>query len=309
MNNLQKIPENTLSDVLPTQVKNYVRASVSDRSRKEYQTDLKRFLQHGGTIPSSSEEVAAYLSDHGESHKASTLERWKVSIGKAHTTQQYPDPTKSELVRTVLKGIRRTHGASQRRVEPTLKEDILAMVSTLGDRLKDKRDKALILIGFAGAFRRSELVALATDNIKETREGLVITFKKSKSDQEQEGQKVGIPFARGRHCPVKAYKEWLEVSKIQEGAVFRSINRHSQIGKRLSADAVAVLIKSHAERIGLNPKEYSGHSLRAGLATAAAKEGIPIYKICNQTRHKSSRMLDRYIRDGQIFTDNAAGIL
>ncbi|MGN7611962.1 tyrosine-type recombinase/integrase [Magnetococcales bacterium HHB-1] len=310
MNKIPVITEYSPVDTLPDQVQDYIRSSISDRTRKEYQDDLRRFLNWGGKIPSSPEEIALYLSAHANTHKAATLERWKVSIGKAHVTQGYEDHGKSILVHTTLKGIRRRHGTAQRRVAPALKEDIISMVSGLGhDRLKDIRDRALLLIGFAGAFRRSELVALDVEDVVENKEGLVITIRQSKTDQDGKGQAIGVPYARGIHCPVKAYQLWLESARISSGAIFRGINRHGHLGKRLHPHSVAYIIKDHAKRVGLDPRNYSGHSLRAGLATSAAKDGVPVHKICNQTRHKSSRMLDRYIRDGQLFDDNAAGIL
>jgi integrase len=295
---------------LPDLVKSYVSASISDRSRKEYRNDLQRFLTFGGSIPSTPEEVASYLSQHASSHKAATLERWKISISKAHSTQKFKDPTKSELVKLTLKGIRRTHGTAQRRVQPALKEDILLMVTSLdNDNLKDMRDKTLLLLTFAGALRRSEVVNLNLEDIKISSEGMTVTIAKSKTDQEGAGQKIGIPFARGKHCPVKAYKEWLEATGITDGAVFRSVTRYGKLGTRLHNQSVAKIVKNSAKRIGLDPKDFSGHSLRAGLATSAAIAGVPVHRICSQTRHKSTRMLDRYIRDGRLFDDNAAGIL
>jgi integrase len=311
MDKLITTPTNSQKIQIPDLVKGYVSASISDRTKKEYRDDLKRFLDFGGSIPASPEEVASYLSQHAETHKAATLERWKISISKAHSTQQLTDPTKSELVKLTLKGIRRTHGIAQRRVNPILKEDVLLMVASLDDEnLKDLRDKILLLMGFAGAFRRSELVALDVENIQETREGLTITITKSKTDQEGAGQKIGIPYARNsKCCPVKTYKKWLDASGIGNGAVFRSVSRHGKLGNRLHHHSAARVVKLSAEKIGLDPKLFSGHSLRSGLATSAAVAGVPVHRICSQTRHKSTRMLDRYIRDGRLFDDNAAGIL
>jgi integrase len=295
---------------LPELVKGYVAASISDRTKQEYRKDLQRFLDWGGAIPATEEMVASYLSQHAETHKAATLERWKISISKAHSTQRLTDPTKSELVKLTLKGIRRTHGTAQRRVNPALKEDILAMVGSLnGNSLKECRDKTLILIGFAAALRRSEIAALNFQDIQLTSEGLTVLITKSKTDQEGQGQKIGIPFARGQHCPVKAYKAWVEAAGIGDGAVFRSISRHGKVGGRLHHHSVARIVKLSAEKIGLDPKLFSGHSLRAGLCTSASAEGVSVFKIIAQSRHKSTRMLDRYVRDANLYSDNAAGIL
>lgn len=294
---------------IATQVSEFIRAAHSDSTRKAYRSDLKQFLRWGGSVPSSPEMVASYISFYASTRKPATLARWLVSIGKAHTTKGLTDPTNNDLVRAVSRGIRRSCPCRQLQATPAVKEDIIAMVNTMGDRLKDQRDRALLLLGFAGASRRSELVGLNVGDIQEVREGLTVTIQRSKTDQEGRGRKVGIPFARGRACPVRALQDYLEESGISEGPIFRSITRHGELGGRLSGNAVSLIIKARAEAAGLDPTNYSGHSLRAGLATSAAAAGIPSYKVRQQTGHKNDAMLQRYIRDSQIFTDNAAGIL
>jgi integrase len=172
------------------------------------------------------------------------------------------------------------------------------------------RDKALLLVGFAGAFRRSELVAINCTDIEWVDQGMVVHIRRSKTDQAGEGRKVGLPFARGRHCPVLALKQWLEAANITSGFLFRSVTKHGHIGEAaLSREAVAVIVKKRAQAIGLDSAKYSGHSLRAGLVTSAAQAGVSNWKIKSQTGHKSDAMLTRYIRDSQIFVDNAGGIL
>ena len=183
------------------------------------------------------------------------------------------------------------------------------MVNTMGDGVKESRDKAILLMGFAGAFRRSELVALNTEDIQQVQEGLTVTIQRSKTDQEGSGRKIGIPFARGVHCPIKAILSWLQVSDINSGPIFRSVDRHGNIGDRLSNHAIPRIIKGWAAKAGLDPKDYAGHSLRSGLVTSAANAGIANHKIRAQTGHRGDTMLNRYIRDSQIFTNNAAGIL
>ncbi|MBF0340073.1 MAG: site-specific integrase [Magnetococcales bacterium] len=283
---------------------------MAKRTTAAYQRDLLRFLDWGGQIPATPESLATYLSAHAESHKTSTMIRWMVSVSKAHTTQGMVDPTKTELVKIVIKGIRRTHGSQQRQVTPAIREDIISMVkNAAGAGPKETRDRALLLLGFAGAFRRSELVALNVEDIQEVREGLTITLQRSKTDQEGCGRKIGIPFARGAHCPVKAIQSWIQVAGIIEGPIFRGVDRHGNVGERLSNHAVARIIKAWAEKAGLDPVDYAGHSLRSGLVTSAANAGIANHKIRAQTGHKGDTMLNRYIRDGQMFVDNAAGIL
>lgn len=289
------------------EVSDYLRASLSDNSRRAYRSDLNHFLEWGGTIPASPEMVAQYLAAHGELHAIATLARRLVSIAKAHTTQGMPSPTDTELVRATLRGIRHTHGSAQRQVAPAVKEDVLAMVAGLHG-MKGVRDKALLLIGFAGAFRRSELVSLTVADIEQAKQGLVVHLRRSKTDQDGRGRKVAIPFARGAVCPVVALQEWLEASEILEGAIFRPVNRHGVIADvALSAQAVALVVKERARVVGLDPERYAGHSLRAGLVTSAAQLGVSSWKIRQQTGHASDAMLSRYIREANIFVDNAAG--
>lgn len=294
---------------MPGLVRTYINAALADRTRAAYRRDLLRFLDWGGQIPTTPEMLAAYISNHAESHKASTLIRWLTSLSKAHTTQGMVDPTKAELVKMVMKGIKRTHGSQQRQVTPAIREDILLMLDAMGDGMKDCRDRALLLTGFAGAFRRSELVAMNVEDIQDVREGLTIAIPKSKTDQEGSGRKIGIPLARGIHCPVKAIQAWLKAADITTGPVFRGVDRHGNVGDRLSDYAVARIIKGYAAKVGLDPQQYSGHSLRSGLVTSAAQAGIANHKIRAQTGHTGDVMLNRYIRDGQMFTGNAAGIL
>ena len=169
---------------------------------------------------------------------------------------------------------------------------------------------ALLLIGFAGAFRRSELIAINCTDLSFVEQGLVIHIRRSKTDQTGEGRKVAIPYARGRHCPVLALKHWLSTAGISDGPIFRAITRHGHVQpSALSTEAVALIVKKRAQAIGLDPSQFSGHSLRAGLATSAAQAGVSAHKIQQQTGHKSIEMLSRYIRDANIFVDNAGSIL
>ena len=289
------------------EVSSYLQASLADNTRRAYRSDLDQFLSWGGTIPASPEQVADYLAAHAEHHAPATLARRLVTIGKAHTAQALPSPTITELVRATLRGIRRTHRTAQRQVAPAVKEDVLAMVAGL-DGIKGIRDRALLLVGFAGAFRRSELVGLTVADIEQAKQGLIVQLRFSKTDQEGRGRKVAIPYARGPVCPVFALQQWLEASGITEGPIFRGVNRHSVIADAaLTPQAVAMVVKERAHAVGLDPAKYAGHSLRAGLVTSAATLGVSSWKIRQQTGHKSDAMLARYIRDANIFIDNAAG--
>ncbi|WP_246658125.1 site-specific integrase [Afipia massiliensis] len=191
-----------------------------------------------------------------------------------------------------------------------MKEDLVAVLDVIGGRPKDVRDCALLLLGFAGGFRRSELVGLACTDVEPVRQGIVVNLRRSKTDQNGEGRKIGIPRAKGRWCPVASLEQWLDRSGITEGALFRPIDRHHRIGmKPLSGEAVCLIVRDRVRSAGINPVGYSGHSLRAGLATSAAQAGVSSWKIRQQTGHASDAMLARYIRDGELFTANAAGAL
>lgn len=284
-----------------------VHSALADNSRIAYQADLQHFIAWGSRIPCSPDDVANYLAAHAGQLSVATLSRRLVSIGKAHTSQNLPSPTKSDLVKAVLRGIRRTHGSAQRQVAPAIKEDVLAMVNGLTG-IKGTRDKALLLVGFAGAFRRSELVSLTVENVGLAKQGLLINLTRSKTDPAGLGRKVAIPYARGSVCAVHALQAWLEASGIDNGLIFRGVTRHGKIGDDgLTAQSVALVVKERAHAAGLDPVKYSGHSLRAGLVTSAAQMGVSSWKIRQQTGHKSDAMLGRYIRDANVFTDNAAG--
>ncbi|MFO1432582.1 MAG: hypothetical protein U1F76_21015 [Candidatus Competibacteraceae bacterium] len=171
----------------------FVHAASAANTRLAYQKDLQRFLTWGGVVPSTPEQVAAYLAAHADSHAPASLGRWLVSLGRAHTTQGLVNPCQSELVRTTLRGIRRQRGMSQRQVAPAVRDEVLLMVGQLGDSLRDCRDRALLLIGFAGALRRSELVALTTADVAFVDHGLTLTVRRSKTDPQGQGRTLGVP--------------------------------------------------------------------------------------------------------------------
>lgn len=284
----------------------YIAAALADNTRRAYGNDLRAYLPWG-TVPSKPELIAAYLVAQATTLSPVTLTRRLVAIGRAHSTLGYPNPCRSELVRTTLRGIWRVHGRPQRRVHPAVREDVLAMLPHMSGT-RGLRDRALILVGFAGAFRRSELVALQYDDVAFVNEGMTLMLRRSKTDQCGEGRKVAIPFARSNACPVKALRAWLDHAQIESGPLFRFVKKGGVIGSQaLSAQTVATLVKEYASKAGLDATNYSGHSLRAGLITSAAKAGVSSWKIREQTGHRSEAMLYRYIRDAEIFEGNAAG--
>jgi integrase len=261
------------------------------------------------SLPAAPETVGLYIAALAESHRPATISRRMAAIAAAHKARGYESPASMRhgAVASVWHGIRRTHGVAQKAKAPVLVEDLRAMVRKLRQGIIGTRDRALLLIGFAGAFRRSELVALNVEDLQFTSDGLVITLRRSKVDQEGEGRKIGIPY--GSHpetCPVRSLKAWLEAASIESGTVFRSVTRHGKIAARMSGYAVALVVKKYAGVLGLEPAAYSGHSLRAGLATSAAIAGVSERAIMNQTGHRSSAMVRRYIRDSSLFRENAA---
>ena len=287
-----------------------VESSISDNTRRAYQSDLAHFEAWGGRLPADPAIVASYLAAHSDTLSVATLVRRIATISKAHEAKGLPNPCRSEIVRATLRGIKRTQGIAHREAKPLLREDLFRVLDVMGDGMKDTRDRALLLIGFAGGFRRSELVGLDCADIERVRQGVIITLRRSKTDQEGAGRKIGIPFGRTRHCPVLALDRWLAVSAIETGAVLRPVDRHSHVARgRLSGEAVSIVVKECVAAAGIDPTGFSGHSLRAGFATSAAQQGVSSLKIRGQTGHRSDAMLGRYVRDGELFIGNAAGAL
>lgn len=282
----------------------YLQASLSDNTRRAYRNDIEQFLKWGGRIPSTPERVASYLAEHATKLSYATLSRRVVAIGRAHRVKKLSSPTHSEMVKATLHGIRRTAGTAQHRVAPALLQQVRAMVKG-AKGMKGVRDKALLLVGFAGGFRRSELVSIRVDDIRYVDEGVLIHLRRSKTDQFGHGRDIAIPYMRGACCPVRAIKAWIALSGIDSGELFRRVNRYGHVSDDgLSPQSVALIIKQRAEVIGLKAEMYSGHSLRAGLVTSAAIAGASNWKICQQTGHKSEEVMQRYIRDAQLFADH-----
>jgi integrase len=294
----------------PERIADLVRESLAPNTRAAYLADLAHFEKWGGRIPAEPETVAAYLATHADALSVATLNRRLAALAKVHRSHGMATPTSSELVRSVLRGLKRVKGTAQRQAKPLLKEDLILALDATGESLKDLRDRALLLIGFAGGFRRSELVALSCGDVERVRQGMILTLWRSKTDQNGEGRKIGIPLARGHWCPVGALEQWLDRSDIDEGALFRPIDRHGKVSlKPLSGEAVCLIVKERVYAVGFDPSVYSGHSLRAGLATSAAQAGVPSWKIRQQTGHASDAMLARYVRHGELFIHNAVGAL
>lgn len=299
---------------IDAQVKNYIRQAKAANTVKAYRQDWDDFITwcawyHVDALPATVETVARYLTARAATHQVSTLQRRLSAVSQMHTAAGYPRfSVRDEPLKSVWAGIRRVHGVAPHGKAPAVTADIKAMVAQLPDSLLGLRDRALLLIGFAGAFRRSELVSLTRVDIQFTSDGVTIRLRRSKTDQEGQGRAVGVPYGSHREtCPVRSLQAWLDASDITEGPLFRAINRHGQMQPgALSDKAVALIVKRWAEAAGLDPSQYAGHSLRAGLATAAAQAGVAERVIMAQTGHHSADMVRRYIREGSLFRENAA---
>jgi site-specific recombinase XerD len=290
----------------------YLRQAKSANTRRAYAADWRHFSdwcaeQGRAALPATPETVALYLTGLSQTHKVASLTRRISAISQAHQAANLESPTQATLVRALMAGIRRSKGTAAEAKRPVLVPDLDRMLEALPENLLGVRDRALLLVGFAGAFRRSELVALDWQDIEFASEGLAITLRRSKTDVEGQGRKIGIPYGKSAaRCPVRALAAWRDRAGGESGAVFRALDRRGRIvGERLSDKAVARIVKRAIAAAGGNPSDYAGHSLRAGFATAAALGGASERSITNQTGHRSLTMVRRYIREGSLFQENA----
>lgn len=294
--------------------KGFISEQLAASTRRAYRADAKVFAawcaERGiAPFPASAELVATFLSaEAAKGVRYSTISRRAAAINFAHAAAAMDSPTKAHLVSAALKGIRRTLGVAPTKKAPATAGKLVEMVGHCPESLIGKRDRALLLLGFAGAFRRSELVALAVADIKEEPAGLRVTIRKSKTDQEGAGHTIAIP--RGRHCPVEALKAWLEAAGITDGPLFRSISKGGKVGTQLSTKSVAAIVKRYAKAAGLPAAEFAGHSLRAGFLTSAAEAGASIFKMAEVSRHRTLEVMKGYVRSAELFKSHAgAGLL
>jgi site-specific recombinase XerD len=310
----RELPERLEDDL--ARAASYARAEKAPATQRAYWSDFRVFglwcqEREFALLPTTPEAVAAYLAfeaDRGA--KSSTIARRLAAIRYVHAIGGHPNPTNDERVRAVIRGIRRTHGTAPRRVLPATADRLLAMAPRPDGALCTLRDRALLLFGFAGAFRRSELVALDVADLEETPEGLRVTIRRGKTDAEGRGAVIAI--VRGEvACPVAALRDWLQAAEITDGPLFRPIRRGGHVqNTRLTDRTVATIVKSYAEQAGFDPMLFSGHSLRAGFLTSAAKRGASVFKMMASSRHRSIETLSAYVRDQELFKDHAgSGLL
>jgi len=306
--NIEELKKETLVNLDHSKAANTIRAYQSDFN------DFCIFCSKNSfrSMPTDPKIVSLYLTHLSTKEaKMSTLKRRIVSIGVIHKLKGHYLDTKHPSIIENIMGIKRRKGSIQKGKKPllinTLKELINVIDHQGKDEVKKLRDRSIILIGFSGGFRRNEIVSLDYDDLDFVQEGLKINIKRSKTDQFGEGFVKGLPyFDNSQYCPVVSVKKWIEISKINSGALFRRFIKGSKLSKnRLTDQTVALLIKEYLSMLGIDSKNYSGHSLRSGFATSAAESGVEERNIMAMTGHKSTEMVRRYIKDANLFKNNA----
>ena len=295
---------------------NNLKNSKANNTLKAYKSDFRDFgtfcSKHGlNSLPTEPKIVSLYLTHLSKKSKITTLRRRLVSISMVHKLKGHYLDTKHPIIVENLMGIRRMKGSIQKGKKPILINHLKSIINVINEQnieeLKKLRDKSIILIGFGGGFRRTELVSIDYEDLEFVPEGLKITIKKSKTDQFGEGMMKGIPyFNNENYCPIVNLKNWLEISKIKSGPIFRRFSKGlSMTDKRLTDQSVALIMKEYLNLAGIDSKNFSGHSLRSGFATVAAESGADERSIMAMTGHKSTQMVRRYIREANIFKNNA----
>lgn len=282
-------------------VESFQQAAYSEATRKSYARALQHFTAWGASVPSTPEELASYLAEHARSLAVATLQQRLVAIHRAHLEMGLPSPAMDPAVKRTMQGIRRTLGVAQRRVKALVKDELLEVLAFVDKQkpMKAARDRALLLVGFAGAFRRSELVGLRVEDLTSFDHGVEILLRRSKTDQMGKGRTVFIPKATGRRCPVAALLQWVSILGVLQGPLFPQVDRHDRVGRvSLSPQSVALIVKQAVRSAkGCEAAaHFSGHSMRAGYVTTAAEMGLQPYLIREVTGHRSDVTLAKYIR-------------
>jgi site-specific recombinase XerD len=295
--------------------KKRLQKSKSFNTLRAYEADWLDFydwcMHHAlRVLPAEPETIINYINDLADHAKANTISRRLSAISENHKVAGFIDdnPCRGGLVRNALDAIKREKGTMQRGKAPLLMED-LGVISQYFDTvdMAGLRDKALLLIGFMGAFRRSELVKIDIEDLTFTDKGLIILIAHSKGDQEGQGEQVAIPYNPNQNiCAVTSLKCWIDAAELKSGPLFRPLNKYKQVrNRRLTDKSVALLVKKYTALAGFNADDFAGHSLRRGFATSAAQHDVDERTIMQQTRHKSEKMVRRYIEQGNLFKNNA----
>ena len=293
-----------------------LKSSKANNTLRAYKSDFKDFgafcSRHGlSSLPTEPKIVSLYLTYLSKISKFSTLRRRLVSISMVHKLKGHYLDTKHPIIVENLMGIRRIKGSIQKGKKPILINHLKLIINSINEQntneTKKFRDKAIILIGFGGGFRRTELISIDYEDLEFVPEGLKITLKKSKTDQFGEGMIKGLPyFDDENYCPVTNLKKWLEISNINSGPIFRRFSKGSNLtDNRLTDQSVVLLIKKYLKLAGIENNNFAGHSLRSGFATVAADSGADERSIMAMTGHKTTQMVRRYIREANLFKNNA----
>ena len=303
--------------VLHEETLNNLRSSKANNTIRAYKSDFKDFgafcVKNGfKSLPTEPKIVSLYITHLSiKDAKMSTLRRRLVSIGVIHKLKGHYLDTKHPIIIENLMGIKRKKGNFQRGKKPILINQLKAIVNVIDnektEEIKKIRNKTIILIGFGGGFRRVELVSIDYEDLEFVPEGVKIIVRKSKTDQFGEGMIKGLPyFSNETYCPVLHLKKWLELSSIKSGPIFRRFSKSFKLSdNRLTDQSVALLIKNYLSLAGIENKNYSGHSLRSGFATVTAESGADERSIMTMTGHKTTQMVRRYIKEANLFKNNA----
>jgi len=298
--------------VISESTRRYAEESRSKATHDAYAADLKAFYNWGGQIPATPAEVADFLSwcaDWG--YAAATIQRRLSAISQAHEALGVENPTRAEGVHRTHKGIRRALGTATVMKSAITSSDLRSYFASINGDLRAVRDRSILTIGLAGAFRRSELAALQVEDLEETAEGYRVIVRRSKTDQEGRGQIKVIVYGQDpATCPVLLLRTWLARAGIEAGPIFRPVNKSGVVGDRaLSGRSVADIVKSCAGSLGKDPATFSGHSLRRGFVTEASHAGAQIQEIMEQTGHKSFQTVRGYIESSKTSKGNAVTAL
>jgi len=304
---LKILHEATLENLKSSKAKNTLRAYKSDFK------DFGAFCSRYGlsSLPSEPKTISLYLTHLSKNSKISTLRRRLVSISMVHKLKGHYLDTKHPIIVENLMGIRRVKGSFQKGKKPILINHLKSIINSINEQNKNEikklRDKTIILVGFGGGFRRTELISIDYEDLEFVPEGLKITIRKSKTDQLGEGMLKGLPyFDDVNYCPVINLRKWLEISKIKSGPIFRRFSKGSILtDNRLTDQSVVLLIKEYLRLAGIDNENFAGHSLRSGFATVAADSGADERSIMAMTGHKTTQMVRRYIREANLFKNNA----
>lgn len=298
---------------LRQEARQHLANSKAENTKRAYRSDWTQFTDWCETngfhfLPAEPETLVYYITFLGKSLKTSSIKRKMTAISQKHETAGYASPAKTALVKGVWDGLQRSIGVKEQGKDALWLDDLRKLVEAIPkDTAIGIRNRALLVVGWAAALRRSELVSLDVEHVERTREGILLNLVRSKTDQKGEGQVVALPYGSNpTTCPVRLLEDWIEAAGLSEGPLFRRMDRHGNILGRMTPQSVRLIVKGCCESVEMPSEKYGAHSLRSGFCSTAAKAGKAEHQIMKQTRHKRSDSLQRYIKKANLFDDNAA---